>query len=67
MVEAGQLSLRAEVSPGDGLRFDDGGEFVGGVVHAGAVGEVDESAGREAVTARRCAPEEYRTATQLLT
>lgn len=52
MVQATQLALRVEACGRGGLRFDDGGEFVGGVIHSTSVGKVDESAGREAVTAR---------------
>lgn len=58
MVQATQLPLRVEVRGCGRLRFDNGGEFVGGVIHSGSVGEVNESAGREAVTARRRASED---------
>ena len=50
MVEAAHLPLGVEVAGRSGLRFDNGGELVGGVIHSGTVGEVDESAGGEAVT-----------------
>lgn len=58
MVEAAHLPLRVEVAGSCGLRFDDGGELVGDVIHPGAVREVDEGAGREAVAAERRAPGE---------
>lgn len=50
MVQAGLLPLGAE--DGSRLRFDDGCEFVGGLIRPGAVGKVDKRAGRESVTAR---------------
>lgn len=56
MVQATQLALRVEVCGGGRLRFDYGGEFVGGVIHSSSVGKVDEGAGRDAVTTRRRTP-----------
>lgn len=58
VVEASQLPVGAEVSAGGGLRFDDGGELVGGVIHASSVRKVDESAGGEAVPSGRRTPVE---------
>lgn len=58
VVQAGQLALWVEVCGCGGLRFDDGGEFVGGVIHSGSVGKVNESTGREAVTTRWRTPED---------
>lgn len=49
MVQAAQLALGVEVCGCGGLRLDDGGELVGGVIHSGSVGKVNEGAGREAV------------------
>lgn len=57
MIQAHQ-ALHAEVGAGGRLRFDDGGEFVRAVVQPGAMGQVDESAGREAVTAGGDTPEQ---------
>lgn len=56
VVQATQLALRVEVCGGGRLRFDYGGEFVGGVIHSSSVGKVDEGAGRDAVTTRRRTP-----------
>lgn len=53
-----QLPRGVEVGGRGRLRFDDGGEFVGTVIYSHSVGNVDERAGREAVTPRRRAPEE---------
>lgn len=58
VVEAAQLAVWAEVGAGSWLRFHDGCELVGGVIHSSSVGEVDESAGREAVTSRWGTPGE---------
>lgn len=58
MIQACQLPVRAEVAASGRLRFDDGGEFVASVINPCSVGKVDQGAGREAVTTRRCAPEE---------
>lgn len=59
--------MRAEIAASGRLRFDDGGEFVASVIHPGSVGKVDQGAGREAVTTRRCTPEEvHEEAKQLL-
>lgn len=63
VVEARQLPLGAEAGGRGRLRFDDGGEFVRGVIHAGAVGQIDQSTGGEAVGTRRRAPEEGKPAT----
>lgn len=57
MIQA-RHALHAEVGAGGRLRLDDGGEFVGAVVQPGAVGQVDEGAGREAVTAGGGTPEQ---------
>lgn len=51
MIKAAQLALRTEVRGSGRLWLDDGGEFVGRVIRSGSVGEVNERAGGEAVTA----------------
>lgn len=56
VVQAAQLALRMEVCGCCRLRFDNGCEFVGCVVHSGSMGKVNESVGRDAVTTRRRTP-----------
>lgn len=60
MVQAAQLALRVVVRGGGGLRLDNSSELVGDGVPSGSMGEVDESAGRDAITARCCTPEDQR-------
>lgn len=52
MVETGQLAVGVKVSANSRLWFDDGSEFVGGVIHSSSMRKVDDSAGRETVTTK---------------